>query len=57
MNDLGFKIGEDLPDEIKENLEGMLSNWKSVFSTGPPNHVCTSLIEHEIHLTNDTLFK
>ena len=35
----------------------MLTKWKSVFSTGPTDLGYTTLVEHEIKLTDDIPFK
>jgi hypothetical protein len=53
LKDLGIKIEDDLPKYIKEDLQGMLTKWKSVFSTGPTDLGYSTLDEHEIKLTDD----
>ena len=57
LKDLGIKIEDDLPKYIKEDLQGMLTKWKSVFSTGPTDLGYTTLAEHEIKLSDDIPFK
>lgn len=46
-----------MPKYIKEDLQGMLTKWKSVFSTGPTDLGYTTLVEHDIKLTDDIPFK
>ena len=57
LKDLGITIEDDLPKYIKEDLQGMLTKWKSVFSTGHTDLGYTTLVEHEIKLTDDIPFK
>ena len=40
-------------DQAKE----VLSNWSHIFSTGPTDLSKTDIVEHEIKLTDETLFK
>jgi hypothetical protein len=44
LKDLSIKIEDDLPKYIKEDLQGMLTKWKSVFSTGPTDLGYTTLV-------------
>jgi hypothetical protein len=57
LKDLGIKIDDGLPKYITEDLQGMLTKWKSIFSTGPSDLGYTTLVEHEIKLTDDISFK
>jgi hypothetical protein len=57
LEDIGIKIEDDLPKHIKEDLQGMLTKRKSVFSTGPTDLGHTTLAEHEIKLIDNIPFK
>ena len=56
LEKLGIELS-NLTPEIKGKLETLICKWKSVFSTGPTDLGFTTLIEHEIHLTDDVPFR
>ena len=56
LKDIGIKIEDDLPKYMKEVLQGMLTKWKSEISTDPIDLGYTTLVEHEIRLTDDIPF-
>ncbi|MCG7874805.1 MAG: RNase H-like domain-containing protein, partial [Candidatus Thiodiazotropha endolucinida] len=46
-----------LEDKERQRVQTILGKWTSVFSQGPTDLGCTNLIEHEIHLKDETPFK
>ncbi len=57
LNERGVKLDDNLPDDVQSRLTELLVKWKSVFSTGPTDLGYTTLVEHEIRLTDETPFK
>ncbi|CAG2240364.1 unnamed protein product [Mytilus edulis] len=53
---LGVELTELTP-EMKGKLENLICNWKSIFSTGPTDLGFTTLVEHEINLTDEKPFR
>ena len=52
-----MKIDSELPLEDKQQLIDLIEKWKCVLSTGPTDLGLTTLVEHEIKLTDETPFK
>ncbi|CAG2186801.1 unnamed protein product [Mytilus edulis] len=56
LEKLGVELTELTP-EMKGKLENLICNWKSIFSTGPTDLGFTTLVEHEINLTDEKPFR
>lgn len=59
-SETNFKISLDntnLSEEQKQEVQNFLSKWDHIFSKGSTDIGQTDVLEHEIHLTDNTPFK
>lgn len=58
LQELGISIPtEHLTHSQQARAKDFLNNWKHIFSCGPTDLGCTTLVEHEIKLSDPTPFK
>ena len=58
LSDLGVNVNmDDLNEDQQNRIASLLQKWLPIFSKGPTDLGNTDLIQHEIHLQDDTPFK